>query len=54
VIEKLNRNKERDQEVTQYYEKNNWNIIKIWENEIKSDMGSTINEIVEFLEKSKR
>ncbi|MED3882811.1 very short patch repair endonuclease [Priestia megaterium] len=50
-INKLNRNKERDQEVTEYYKKAGWRILRVWEHEIKQDFEKTIDMIVEFIER---
>ncbi|MBP1157670.1 MULTISPECIES: very short patch repair endonuclease [unclassified Paenibacillus] len=46
---KLNRNKLRDQEVTQYYVDKGWNILRIWEHELKQDWEGAINKIVTFV-----
>ena len=32
---KINRNMERDQEVNIHYEKEGWNVIRVWEHELK-------------------
>lgn len=50
---KLERNKERDREVTDYYLSKGWNIKRIWEHEIKEDFEPTISEIEQFIIKSK-
>lgn len=34
-VKKLQRNRERDNEVTNYYKNNNWNIMRVWEHELK-------------------
>lgn len=34
-IEKIERNKKRDKEVSKYYKKQGWKILRVWEHEIK-------------------
>ncbi|WP_025851539.1 very short patch repair endonuclease [Paenibacillus ehimensis] len=48
-IEKLNRNKQRDISTTQYYRDIGWNVLRIWEHQIKNDFDGTIASIVEFI-----
>ena len=50
---KINQNKQRDNEVTRYYIKNNWNILRIWEHEINQNLDQVVNEIVDFIENQK-
>lgn len=50
---KLNRNKERDQEVNAYYYEQDWTIMRFWEHEIKQDLDKVIDQIIEALEKIK-
>lgn len=33
-LEKIKRNKERDELVTRFYRKNHWNLLRIWEHDI--------------------
>lgn len=47
---KLNRNKIRDLEVSQYYRNNNWRILRIWEHELKQSWEGTINKIIAFVQ----
>lgn len=51
-ISKLNRNKTRDIEVTKYYIDKDWNILRIWEHEIRIDYTDTIEKIVRFIQLS--
>lgn len=46
---KLNRNKERDEEVNSYYAKNGWHIKRIWEHDIKEDIDKAVNDIINFI-----
>lgn len=46
---KLARNKERDLEVTQFYEDKGWNILRIWEHEVKDNFELTIEKIADFI-----
>ncbi|MFI8712839.1 very short patch repair endonuclease [Brevibacillus brevis] len=50
---KLMRNRERDIEVTEYYIQKRWNIYRVWEHEIKTDLNGAIDRIVNFISKSK-
>lgn len=50
---KLDRNIERDKEVTQHYKDINWNILRIWEHDIRNDFENTIDEIAQFIQTSK-
>lgn len=50
---KINRNRLRDVEVTNYYRKNNWAILRMWEHEIKKDFGKSIKSITGFIEMAK-
>jgi len=52
--EKLNRNKERDKEVTQYYEEKDWNILRLWEHEIRGEFDEAIQKICDFIDNAKR
>ncbi|SDN78947.1 very short patch repair endonuclease [Alkalicoccus daliensis] len=52
-IPKLNRNKERDKEVEEYYVSLNWNILRIWEHEIKDDLTGALNKIEYHIQKSR-
>ena len=46
---KISRNVERDKEVTNYYEENDWNIIRFWEHEVRKDFEATVSKAVEFI-----
>lgn len=50
---KLARNQERDKEVTQYYRDKNWNILRVWEHDVKKDFDNTIERIAEFIQSAK-
>lgn len=50
---KLQRNIERDQEVNAHYEEKGWNLLRIWEHEIKEDLNGTVTKIAEFIDKNK-
>lgn len=51
--EKLTRNRERDQAVNDYYLSEKWNIIRIWEHEIRTDFNGTIEKITDFINSAK-
>jgi len=46
---KIKRNIERDAEVTRHYNKIKWNILRLWEHQIKDDFKGTIKIIENFL-----
>jgi DNA mismatch endonuclease (patch repair protein) len=50
---KLSRNIERDVEVTEYYSNLGWNILRIWEHEIKNNFEGTLEKIIKFIKQSK-
>lgn len=50
---KINRNKLRDIEITDYYERKDWNILRIWEHAIKEDFERSIKNISDFIETAK-
>ncbi|MCP2034149.1 DNA mismatch endonuclease (patch repair protein) [Planomicrobium sp. HSC-17F08] len=50
---KLSRNKERDQEVNQYYLNNGWFIKRIWEHEFKENSDKVIKDIIALIIKAK-
>ena len=39
--------------VTEYYKSNNWNILRIWEHELKNDFEKTMQKVINFIEMSK-
>lgn len=52
---KLSRNKERDAEVTNYYQNKGWRIVRIWEHQLKGEkFAETINELCSIIDKEKR
>ncbi|MCE7793448.1 very short patch repair endonuclease [Salipaludibacillus sp. CUR1] len=51
---KFERNKERDAEVNKHYLSKNWNILRVWEHELREDFDGTINKIVAFIEHAKK
>ncbi|WP_088034857.1 very short patch repair endonuclease [Evansella clarkii] len=50
---KLNRNIERDKEVTEFYKTNDWNILRVWEHEFKEDFEGTVKMISDFINNKK-
>lgn len=50
---KFTRNKERDEEVNQYYRDKGWNLKRIWEHEVRKSLDKVTNEISEFIETAK-
>jgi DNA mismatch endonuclease, patch repair protein len=50
---KLDRNVERDKEVTEYYKKRGWHVKRVWEHEIKKDIEKVVEDLVVFINKAK-
>lgn len=50
---KLQQNVERDKKVNDYYEKEGWNILRVWEHEIKKDFDLTVDKIFMFINNTK-
>lgn len=49
---KINRNVQRDKEQNAYLKKNGWNVIRIWEHEIKDNLERTVKKVCSLLKKS--
>lgn len=47
--EKIERNKERDKEVTKYYKKEGWNSIRVWEHNLNRNSMKEIEKVVKYL-----
>lgn len=46
---KIEANAIRDKEVNKYYSDYNWQIIRVWEHELKQDFDSTLNKIFNII-----
>ena len=44
---KIERNKNRDAQINIYYSKNDWEIHRIWEHELKADFNNKVFEVVQ-------
>ncbi|MCY8466765.1 very short patch repair endonuclease [Bacillus atrophaeus] len=51
---KLERNRNRDEEVRSYYEEHGWNFKRIWEHEFKADFNKAVDEIERFIKQAKK
>lgn len=51
---KYKKNTNRDKEVNRYYEERNWNIMRVWEHELKEDFEGTIDSIALSIDEAKR
>jgi DNA mismatch endonuclease (patch repair protein) len=51
---KLGRNVSRDIEVNKFYQDNGWNILRVWEHELKENFNQAINKIANFITENKR
>lgn len=50
-INKLKKNQQRDKEVSIYYKKKSWIVIRIWEHEIiKNRLNKTISKIIKYFQ----
>ena len=43
---KINRNKSRDKEVSRFYKKEGWNIVRIWEHDLTKDLHKASKDIL--------
>lgn len=50
---KISVNQKRDNQVTEYYKSKKWNILRIWEHELKDDFEKTMQKVISFIEKPK-
>lgn len=50
---KISKNQQRDDYVTNYYLAKKWNILRIWEHELKEDFDITLQKVINFIENSK-
>ncbi|NTW26871.1 MAG: very short patch repair endonuclease [Candidatus Moranbacteria bacterium] len=44
--EKIERNRNRDKEVSKHYKKLGWKVLRIWEHDLKNDLNKTINKLI--------
>ncbi|MDN3017169.1 very short patch repair endonuclease [Paenibacillus sp. BSR1-1] len=51
---KLYRNVKRDYVVNSYYYENGWNLMRIWDHQVKEDFDHVIDSIIEFVENAKK
>lgn len=51
---KLEKNQKRDIEVTKYYIENGWRILRIWEHEIKEDINSVLDKVVDTIKAARK
>ncbi len=51
-IQKIARNMQRDKEVSRYYKKQGWKIIRIWEHEIQANLAKPILKAEKALRKN--
>lgn len=53
-LNKLKRNKERDNEVTNHYINREWSILRIWEHQLKkSSFDETISDLCQFIDEAR-
>jgi DNA mismatch endonuclease (patch repair protein) len=50
---KLRRNIIRDKEVTEYYARKGWAILRFWEHEVKDNMSGITDEIINYINRYK-
>lgn len=51
---KIQRNILHDREVTSYYKKNGWYIIRVWEHDIRDNFDQIINDILHSVDEAKK
>jgi DNA mismatch endonuclease (patch repair protein) len=49
-IPKIERNMQRDAEITAFYEQTNWQELRFWEHEVKKETGSCVTRILNYLQ----
>lgn len=49
---KLKRNKERDGEVSRYYKKNDWQVIRMWEHDLKDFTDKEAGQLIEKIKEN--
>ncbi|WNS82195.1 very short patch repair endonuclease [Domibacillus sp. DTU_2020_1001157_1_SI_ALB_TIR_016] len=50
---KLDRNKQRDQEVNLHYLERGWHVRRVWEHELKADFDGVIDDLAAFITSQK-
>jgi DNA mismatch endonuclease (patch repair protein) len=50
---KIEGNIKRDEQVTKHYRNQEWNILRIWEHDLKNHFDDTIGEIIDFIKDAK-
>ncbi len=53
-IKKIDRNRERDKEITNYYIESNWKVLRVWEHDLKNNFEETLETIIHFIVKNKK
>jgi DNA mismatch endonuclease (patch repair protein) len=51
---KLTRNKQRDLEVNEFYKRENWIVIRVWEHELKRDFEGVIDKINQIIQANRK
>ncbi|GBE05990.1 very short patch repair protein [bacterium BMS3Abin10] len=52
--DKIERNRARDKKTTAFLKRNRWEVVRIWEHQIKADSCLYVDKIISAIEKSKR
>lgn len=50
--EKITRNRRRDEEVNEHLGSNGWNVVRIWEYDVKKDLEGSMNKILAAIGRS--
>jgi DNA mismatch endonuclease (patch repair protein) len=53
LAKKIRRNIERDKEVNEYYQTNNWTILRFWATDIKKNLNGCIIKTIEIIDQLK-
>ena len=51
--EKITRNMLRDEQINKFYKGHNWNILRIWEHQLKNNYEETIESVLSFINQVK-
>ncbi|PLT43795.1 Very-short-patch mismatch repair endonuclease (G-T specific) [Paenibacillus pasadenensis] len=53
-VTKIRRNIERDLSVNRYYNSIGWNVMRVWEHDLKEDFLGTVQKLIQFVNLAKR
>lgn len=48
-IPKIERNRQRDEEINHFYQSNGWTVLRFWDFEVKKELGVCVKRVVELI-----